>query len=229
MSATIRSLFVLVGLSLCIGLLPGQGTPPKPRNHQQWAKEIAKFEASDKEQMPPKQAILFAGSSSMVYWKTKQSFPDLVTINRGFGGSHLSDSIYYAQQCILKYEPSIVLVYAGDNDLAQNIPSAQIKDDFVKLTKLIHAKLPKTGILYIAIKPSPKRWALFKQQQETNQMIADVCNGDVRLRFVDIVKPMLDADGQPRAELFKDDKLHMNEKGYELWTSIIRPLLTVKQ
>jgi lysophospholipase L1-like esterase len=229
MSTTIRSLLVLVGLTLCIGLIPGQGTSPKARNHQQWAKEIAKFEASDTEQMPPKQAILFAGSSSIVYWKTKQSFPDLVTINRGFGGSHLSDSVYYAQQCILKYEPSIVLVYAGDNDLAQNIPPAQIKEEFVKLTKLIHDKLPKTRILYIAIKPSPKRWALFKRQQKTNQMIMDICKSDERLQFVDIVKPMLDAKGQPRAELYMDDKLHLNEKGYELWTSIIRPLLTVKQ
>ncbi len=228
MSATIRCLLIFVAVTLCIGLLPGQGTPPKARNHQQWAKEIAKFEASDKEQMPPKQAILFAGSSSMVFWKTKQSFPDLVTINRGFGGSHLSDSVYYVQQCILKYEPRIVLVYAGDNDLAQNIPPAQIKDDFVKLTKLIHAKLPKTRILYIAIKPSPKRWSLFKQQQEANQLIADVCKTDDRLQFVDIVKPMLNAQGLPRPELFKDDNLHMNEKGYELWTSIIRPMLTVK-
>lgn len=228
MSATIRSLLVLVGLSFCIGLLPGQGTSPKARNHQQWAKEIAKFDASDKEQMPPKQAILFAGSSSMVYWKTKQSFPYLVTINRGFGGSHLSDSVYYAQQCIIQYEPRIVLVYAGDNDLAQNITPTQIKVDFIKLTKLIHAKLPKTRILYIAIKPSPKRWSLFKQQQETNQMIADVCKSDDRLQFVDIVKPMLDDKGQPRAELFKDDKLHMNEKGYDLWTRIIRPLIEVK-
>lgn len=228
MSTTIRSLLVLAGLTLCIGLIPGQGTPPKARNHQQWAKEIAKFEASDKEQMPPKQAILFAGSSSMVYWKTKQLFPDLVTISRGFGGSHLSDSVYYAEQCILKYEPRIVLLYAGDNDLAQNVPPAQIKNDFVKLTKLIHSKLPKTRILFIAIKPSPKRWALFKQQQEANQLIENVCKTDDRLQFVNIVKPMLDAKGQPRAELFKDDNLHMNEKGYELWTSIIRPLLTVK-
>jgi len=225
MSAFIRSVLVFLCLVLCIDLIPGQGSPAKPRSHEQWAKDIARFEEKDRQSMPPRQAILFAGSSSMVYWDTKKSFPDLVTINRGFGGSHLSDSVYFASRVILKYEPKVVLVYAGDNDIAAGITPEKVSDDFRSLVKVIHDKLPQTRILFIAIKPSPKRWKQFDTQQQANRLIAEQCSKDKRLHFVDVVKPMLDDMGQPRKELYRSDGLHLSDKGYELWTSIVKPLL----
>lgn len=206
-------------------LVRAQEKSPKPSDHEKWAKEIAKFEVSDLKNPPPKNGILFAGSSTMVFWKTDKAFPDLPTINRGFGGSYLSDSVYFAPRIITKHEPRIVLVYAGDNDLAGGVTPAQLAADFQQLVKIIHDKLPKTRILFIAVKPSTMRWKLFEKQKEANRMIEDLCKKDDRLQYVDIVKPLLDSTGKPRKELLRNDGLHLNDKGYDLLNGIVGPLL----
>lgn len=208
--------------------LQAQEKTQKPRNHEQWARQIAAFEEKDKNIPPAKNGIVFAGSSTMVFWKTDKAFPDLPVINRGFGGSYLSDSIYFAPRIITKYEPKTVLVYAGDNDLAGGVTPAQLTKDFQDFVKLIHDKLPKTRILFISVKPSIKRWELFDKQKEANRMIEDLCKQDGRLRYVDIVSPLLDTSGKPRKELLRDDGLHLNDKGYEVLNGIVRPLLASK-
>ena len=211
---------------LCLSSLLAQGKLPK--DPERFAKDIAQFEASDKKAMPAPGGILFVGSSSFRLWKIEKSFPALPVINRGFGGSHLNDSLHYLDRIVLKYAPKIILVYAGDNDLADGVSPEQLSEQFARFTKRVHAKLPEARILYIAIKPSLKRWSQLDRQTEANRLIAEQCAKDSRLRFVDIVKPMLGSDGKPRPELFKDDGLHVNEKGYALWTSILKPLLEAK-
>jgi lysophospholipase L1-like esterase len=223
-----RHFSLLALLIVCSFMCCLQAQDSKPRDHQKWAKEIAQFEASDAKALPAPGGILFVGSSSFRLWKIEKSFPNLPVINRGFGGSHLSDSIHFADRIVLKYSPRTVLVYAGDNDLADGVTAEQLSKQFVQFTSIIHAKLPEARIMYVAIKPSLKRWKLYEQQCEANQLIAEQCSKDKRLHYVDIVKPMLGSDGKPRPELFKDDGLHVNDKGYALWASILKPLLEAK-
>ncbi|HQR42257.1 MAG TPA: SGNH/GDSL hydrolase family protein [Gemmatales bacterium] len=215
-------------LTLCLLLWPitASAQQKKVWNPGIWEKEIAQFEAGDKKRMPPSEGVLFVGSSSIRLWKVERSFPDLPVINRGFGGSHLGDSLYYADRIILKYSPKSIVLYAGDNDLADGVSPEQLGREFQQLTSLIHEKLPRTHIYVIGIKPSPARWALFDKQTETNQLIARLCAQDARLHYVDIVKLMLNDAGRPRPELYKEDGLHVNDKGYALWASVLKPLLT---
>lgn len=154
--------------------------------------------------------------------------PDRNAINRGFGGSEVADSLAFADRIILKHEPRVVVVYAGDNDIANGKTPRQVHDDFKQLVELIHGKLPKTKIVYIAVKPSIKRWALVEQVREANRLIAELAGHDERLEFVDIDKPMIGEDGMPRKELFVEDGLHLSDKGYELWTSLVRPQLDAR-
>ncbi|MDA1055176.1 MAG: SGNH/GDSL hydrolase family protein [Planctomycetota bacterium] len=191
-----------------------------------WEAAIQAFEQQDAEQMPRKNGIVFVGSSSIRKWDLKKSFPDLNAINRGFGGSEMSDSVEFAERIVLKYEPRVVVVYAGDNDIAHDKTPQRVRDDFQRFVELIRAKLPKTKILYIAVKPSIKRWALIDQVRETNRLITEVAAKDDRLEFVDIDKPMLGADGMPRKELFVADGLHLSDEGYAIWTSLVKPYLT---
>lgn len=195
------------------------------RNHEQWAKDIAKFEVQDRENPPPKQAILFVGSSSIRLWDTGKAFPMLKTINRGFGGSQLNDSIYFAERIILKYEPRSVVLYAGDNDLADKISPEELAEDFNQLVKIIHTKLPGTEIYFLAVKPSTKRWELFDKQKKANMLIATRCSQDNRLHYMDTVTPMLSSDGKPRIDLLRDDGLHVNDQGYAVWNKIMQSLL----
>jgi lysophospholipase L1-like esterase len=190
-----------------------------------WEKAIAAFEAQDKKDPPPKNALLFVGSSSIRGWDLGESFPDRITINRGFGGSEISDSIRYADRIIIPYQPRVIVVYAGDNDIAKGKDVKTVFNDYQKLTRTIHDRLPKARIVFVAIKPSIKRWGLVEKMRKANRMIREATTKDARLEFVDVDTPMIGDDGLPRQELFKADGLHLNKQGYEVWAKLMRPHL----
>jgi lysophospholipase L1-like esterase len=190
-----------------------------------WESAIAAFEKQDAEKPPPKNGIVFAGSSSIRFWNLPKSFPDLPVVNRGFGGSTIPDCTHFAARTVLRHEPRLVVFYAGDNDLALGHSPERVADDFKAFVRAVHEKLPKTRVAFIAIKPSPLRAGLMEKQRRANALVEEYCKSDERLTYVDVVPPMLNADGKPRAELFRADGLHLNEKGYELWSGIVRPVL----
>jgi lysophospholipase L1-like esterase len=190
-----------------------------------WEKEIRAFERQDAKQQPPENAILFVGSSSIRLWKLAKSFPDLKTINRGFGGSQLADSVEFAERIVIPYRPRLIVLYAGDNDLAAGKTPEQVSADFERFVAKVQKALPETRIAYLAIKPSIARWKLVDRIRETNARIEKLIAGGERLEYVDIFQPMLGADGQPRRELFRDDGLHLNAEGYKLWAKVLRPAL----
>lgn len=193
-----------------------------------WEKAIADFEAQDRQSPPPKDAILFVGSSSIRLWDLKKSFPDLPAINRGFGGSQMSDVVRYAGRIVTPYKPRAIVLYEGDNDLANGRKPEEVATDFDAFLKLVRADLPETPMIVIGCKPSPKRWALIDQQRTANRLLAERCKADGHCTFLDVERPMLGAGGEPRPELFVEDKLHLNDKGYELWAELLKPLLDSK-
>ena len=190
-----------------------------------WATTINAFKTSDTYNPPPQNAVLFVGSSSIVYWNTKKWFPDITTINRGFGGSEINDSLYYADAIIIPYHPKTVVFYAGDNDIASGKTPAMIFADFKALAKKLRDNLPETKIIVVSIKPSIARWTLWSAMQEANGLISKFCTTQTNFYFADVTKVMLDASGQPRNDIFVSDGLHMNDNGYELWTSVVRPII----
>jgi lysophospholipase L1-like esterase len=116
----------------------------------------------------------------------------------------------------------VVVVYAGDNDLNAGKTPEKVFADFKEFVAKVHAALPQTRIVYIGIKPCPSRWKIHEKGEKANALIAAECAKDPkRLRFVDTWKPMLDANGQPRPELFVADMLHMNPEGYKIWTPLV--------
>ncbi len=208
---------LLLALALAASAL---ATPDK------WTKDIDAFTTADLGRPPPQNAVLFIGSSSIVKWKTlAQDFPNIPTINRGFGGSELADSVYYLDRIAIPYRPRTVVVYAGDNDLWAGKSAEAVATDFEAFCTKIHAALPATRIVFISIKPSPSRWKIHEEMEHANALIAALCAKDKRRAFLDIWKPMLDAKGEPRSELFVTDLLHMNPAGYQLWTPLLAPLL----
>ena len=187
--------------------------------------DIAAFENWDRQNSAPRDAILFVGSSSIRMWQTAESFPDLPVINRGFGGSHTSDVNHFANRIVLKYNPRLIVFYAGDNDIADGKTPQQVFHDFQTFAKLIHDRLPDTRIIYLPIKPSLARWKLWPQMQIANQLVQKLSASDNRLRYIDTATPMLGADGKPRDDIFLDDGLHMNANGYRVWTEVLAPHL----
>jgi lysophospholipase L1-like esterase len=190
-----------------------------------WEPAIKAFEKQDAENPPATGGVVFVGSSSIRKWDLPKWFGENAPLNRGFGGSQIADVNFFAARIVLKHKPRGIVFYAGDNDIAAMVSASDVAVDFEKFCKLVHAKLPRTKIAFIAIKPSPKRWALKDEQSKANALIRKQCEADERLTFVDVWPAMLDSKGEPRAELFVEDKLHLNEAGYKLWTETVRPIL----
>lgn len=171
---------------------------------------------------PGKQLVVFTGSSSIRMWKDVQDyFPAYNIINNGFGGSHFSDLLYYYNQLILKPKPEILFIYEGDNDIAGNKNPVKIKRQAKKLYKKIRQDLPATEIIFISPKPSIARENLKKEYEKLNKRLKKYCARKENLEFADVWFPMLDENGNVFQDLFIEDGLHMNKKGYDLWAKVI--------
>jgi lysophospholipase L1-like esterase len=209
---------------ICIVVLPCVGservTDPDPNR---FAKEIEAFEQWDSKNAVPADPILFVGSSSIRMWRTHESFPGLPVINRGFGGSHISDVIHFADRIVLPYRPSLIVFYAGDNDVAGGKSAQRVLDDYRTFVTAARGGLPDVPIIFISIKPSGSRWALWPEMKRANDLIQGFCATDARLFFADLARPLLGPDGKPDSELFLDDRLHLNTRGYAAWTKTLMP------
>jgi autotransporter-associated beta strand protein len=218
-----RTLAVLVA-----GLLPpltAAAAPEADERAAKWEPALAAFEAQDRETPPAPGGIVFLGSSSIRRWDVERSFPDLPVVNRGFGGSEIPDCTRVVSRIVVPHAPRVVVVYAGDNDIARGRSAAAVADDFGGLVAALGDGCPDAMIVFLAIKPSPARRQFVEPQREANRLIRAMCAGRRDVVFVDVVAPMLGADGEPRAELFVADGLHLDAPGYALWTRLVMPHL----
>jgi lysophospholipase L1-like esterase len=188
--------------------------------------EIKNFQREDSISPPPKDAILFVGSSSFRLWKNvKADFPKYTIINRGFGGSSLEDVFQYKEQIIYPYKPSQIVIYCGENDVASGVSAERVFERFKKLFLDIRSRLPNASIVFVSMKPSPSRKAFFNEVEKGNTMIKNYLVQQKQTHFVDVFRPMLDQKAKPKGELFLADSLHMNEKGYAIWKKALEPVL----
>jgi lysophospholipase L1-like esterase len=183
-----------------------------------WANEINAFLDVDRRQTPPDRPVLFTGSSSIRLWRTlREDFPGLKVMNRGFGGSRLDDLVHYAPQIVLPYRPSRIVIYSGENDIADGQPAEDVLADFRAFMAFRDRSLPGTPVVYISIKPSPLRWEMWPEMSKANSLIRAEAAKMRRVSFADLAAAMLGPDGKPMPDIFVADRLHMNEKGYAIW------------
>jgi len=191
--------------------------------------EIESFKKDDSLHQPPKNAILFVGSSSFRMWANVQDyFPKHTIINRGFGGSSLPDVIGYEEETIFKYKPRQIIIYCGENDLASSdtVTAAMVLKRFQQLFADIRKTLPNVPVVFVSIKPSPSRWRLKEKVIEANKLIKKFLATKKKTAFADVWSVMLDGEGKPNEALFIEDKLHMNAEGYAIWEKVLDKYLT---
>jgi lysophospholipase L1-like esterase len=211
------SCFLLIGL---VASATGQDS-----KLTRFEKSIDAFEAKDKKTPPPRDPIVFTGSSSIARWKELgQHFPEFPVMNRGFGGSTLPEVNHYLDRVVLAYHPKIVVLFCGGNDLAAKRTPEQVRDDFVTIADRIQKKLPDTKLYYLSIHTPPGRVKLEAELRKANELIKEVCERPKNRRFVDIRDTMLGKDGQPNKELYVDP-LHPTTSAYESWAARLTPIL----
>ena len=189
-------------------------------------KEVKELIAGDS-LVDKKKLILFTGSSSIRMWNDlKKDFPKQNVLNRGFGGSEMIDLVYYAKPLVINYQPSRVFIYEGDNDINAGKSTEEILANADKLLTLLRSQLPvKVKIIFISAKPSVARWQLKSKYEEFNRQLKLWTSTKKNVLYADVWTPMLDNRGEVRKDLFIEDNLHMNRKGYDIWKIVISKYL----
>ncbi|UOE37047.1 GDSL-type esterase/lipase family protein [Chryseobacterium oryzae] len=190
--------------------------------------DIQNFKKIDQQTAPPENAILLLGSSSFTKWQdVSDYFPGKTIINRGFGGSRLKDLNDYADDLLKPYHPKQIIIYCGENDLADNThlkPEtvvARYKEFYAK----IRERFPMVQVDYISIKFSPSREHLWQKIKEVNSKISKFMKKEKNADYIDITQVMNDSNGNIRRDLFLDDMLHITPEGYRLWSSVMNPYI----
>lgn len=203
-------------LLLCLSAFAGEAYDPT-----RWEDTIANFETAARNAPPEAGGILFLGSSSIRMWDLTLYYPNKNVINRGFGGSHIEDSLHYFGRLVTPLEPSAIVFYAGDNDIAWGKSPERVLEDYQAFAGKVMDRLPDTQLVFIEIKPSIARWDKGESMRAANRMIAEWSKEHPQLHVLNIDNPMLGDDGRPREELFLGDGLHLNKQGYDLWTRLL--------
>jgi len=205
---------------------PVKWPPPKPTKHDfsRWEKALAAFEQADRANPPPKGAVLFVGSSTIVRWATlAQDSPATTVLNRGFGGNQIKDSTHFAERMIFPYEPSAIFLRAGGNDINAGWPVEEVFADFQAFVAKVRGRFPKIPITYIGLTPTIRRREQIAAGNRLNDLIAAYCQTTPGLTFIEGRDLSLDPAGNVRADVFVADMLHFNEAGYRLLTDRVRP------
>jgi lysophospholipase L1-like esterase len=191
-----------------------------------YEKEIGAFVKSDATNPPPKGATLFVGSSSIRFWTTLAAdFPEMKTINRGFGGSQISDVNEYMDRIVIPYAPSRIIFYAGDNDIAAGKSPSEVVKDFETFVRRVRSALPETEIYYLSIKESPSREKFSAKDREVNRLIQAFAESQPKVFYIDVDTPLYQPNGKPDPKFFRKDMLHLNPKGYAVWVGIVKKAL----
>ncbi len=225
----VRTARVFLLLTLIAGAVMGCETAPRSslatHNSAKWESAIAEYEAQEQTNRPASGCIVFTGSSYIRRWTSLATdFPGLPVVNRGFGGCQLADVHHYADRIATPYAPREIVIYAGGNDINAKKSPAIVFGDFVALMEKLRRALPQVKLVFISCPPSPKRWVQTADIRDVNSRIAHYCHHH-DITFVNTFDLMLGPDGLPRPDIYVEDQLHMNAKGYDIWAEAVRPYL----
>ncbi len=225
----------IIGMALLVGVVGCVSSTSGPSPHlrerrqaallQRFEGEIRAFERRDSLRPPAPGGVLFVGSSSIRLWASlEEDMAPLPVLNRGFGGSTLPEELHYAGRIVFPYQPALIVLYCGENDIqAGDLPEV-VFQNFKRLVALCRERLPATPIVYLSMKPSPSRWEKWPAFEKGNAMIRRFADSQPGVHFVDVSSVML-RDGRPDGSIFLPDSLHMNAEGYRRWTEVLKPVL----
>ena len=223
MTRHITVAFLLAALTVGAASLAQSAAPTQA---ERFAAKVAEYEVEDRAHPPPKGAILFAGDSQFYRWKTiHEDLPGYTLINRGIDSFQLEHLIQYADRLVLPYEPRLIVLHVGGNDVHNGKSPERVLADFKTLVAKIRAKYPRVPIVFSSLTPGPGRWDEAPQRVATNGALRDYIATQPGLTFVDLWSAMLTGDGRPRDDLWVEDRVHPNHAGYLLRVRLTKPLL----
>jgi lysophospholipase L1-like esterase len=210
-------------LTLLLSFVLAQSPPAKAIDLDvKWGKNISAIEAKLREHPPKEGGVMFAGSSTIVRWDLDKYFPGKGYANVGFGGSKLSECVYFTPRILQPFKPGTVVISCGGNDIAAGVMPEQVAEDFKAFVAAIRKTSPSCRIMFTSIKPTLKREANWDKEQKANTLIRDICTKGDRLTFIDLTMELLGADGKAKREMLVDDLLHPSHEAYVLMAAKVK-------
>jgi lysophospholipase L1-like esterase len=189
--------------------------------------EFDYFRLSDKKSFPQTNAILFTGSSSIRMWFTlSNDMAPLPVLNRGFGGAQVADTVYYFDSVVAQYRPGLIVYYCGGNDIAAGKKGKTVFAHFRVFLQRVESNLPGTKVCFLSYQTAPVRVSDAAETAEYNRMAQELAATDTNLLYFDLLPATTGPGGALKPEIWSADRLHMNQKGYALWTEALKPYLT---
>ena len=192
-----------------------------------WLYTVGGFQLEDEIVGDRAGQIVATGSSSMRFWdhSIHRDFAPMPIISRGFGGSNINDLLVHLDAIVLKHRPGAVIIYEGDNDIAQGVPVTVVLETFEKVVVRILDDNAETRIYLISVKPSIARESLWAEMVEVNQGIQAISKSKEKVFYIDVATPMLNSDGSRNPDLYVSDGLHMSQAGYDIWRDVVVPFV----
>ncbi|SHE74969.1 Lysophospholipase L1 [Microbulbifer donghaiensis] len=225
-----RKVFALIGAILLFSVEVAAAPVVDYADPLRFQQEVAHFALLDARRPVVPGGVVVTGSSSIRMWhpRMQRDMPGIRVIPRGFGGSNMNDLLYYSEPLISKYRPRAVAIYEGDNDIAQGLEPQQVLDKFLALSDKLRERQPDLRIYFISIKPSLARWSLWPKMEQANQMFEKLCAERDGYFYIDVASALLD-NGRPMTDVFLADGLHLNDKGYALWSAAVAAVLEKRE
>jgi lysophospholipase L1-like esterase len=198
---------------------------------KRWAQYEPSFKAfaeQDAAKPPARGGILFVGSSIFRQWtNVAEQMAPLPVLNRAFGGSRTGDQLARFEQLVPRYAPRIIVYYCGSNDLKATPPDAPgvIFGRLREFSERVRIRFPETHLIYVTATRSPDRVNRWEQVDHYNALARAYCEATPRRTFIDLNPVLVDANGHPRLDLYKSDKLHFHPPAYEAFAAVIKPVL----
>jgi hypothetical protein len=212
--------------ALLVAALNASAVEPPAPVESRFEKQVRLYEEADRANPPPKGAILLAGDSQFFRWKTlSEDLPGYTIINRGIDSFQLTDLIQYADRLILPHQPRLIVLHVGGNDVHNKKSPERVLADFKALVAKIRAALPAVPIVFSSITPGPGRWDEAAERKAANRVVQEYVATQPGLKFINLWDAMLTPAGQPREELWVEDRVHPNHAGYLIRVELTRPLL----
>ncbi len=191
-----------------------------------FAEEVAAFTREDQVNPPPKGGILFIGSSIFREWsQLEEQMAPLPVFNRAFGGSRTWEVLHYMDNIVFPYEPKIIVYYCGSNDINALEKPEDIFQRIKQFSQNVNEKLPETQLYFVSINRAPEKIDKWHLVDTTNMLVKEYCSTTEKCEFIDVNPILFDKENQPRLELYQEDQLHLNDKAYEEFAAIIKPII----
>ncbi len=177
---------------------------------------------------PGERRVVFMGNSITESWAIIDSsfFADHGYIDRGISGQTSAQMLLRFRQDVIDLQPSVVVILAGTNDIAENagpISIEHVMDNIASMAELARAN--NIHVILTSVLPAydfPWRKGLEPAEKivRLNAMIKSYCD-EHAVPYVDYYSRMVD-ERKGLDKKFTNDGVHPNLEGYKVMDSLVK-------